>query len=117
MNVAADLRPTSLFPFDAWASIYDQQCNPMTALEERYLEALLPSFKDKHVLEAGCGAGRWLNKIASHAPASLVGIDASSVMLDHARIKLGNAAQLHLGDCSTPPTGGGSIDLLLSSFR
>jgi cytosine/adenosine deaminase-related metal-dependent hydrolase/ubiquinone/menaquinone biosynthesis C-methylase UbiE len=116
MSVTANSSPSPLTEFDIWASIYDEQNNPMFTLEERHLEALLPTLGGKCVFEAGCGTGRWLGKLAALGPASLSGIDASSAMLDHAKSKLDDTAQLHLGDCSSLPASDGSVDVLLSSF-
>jgi ubiquinone/menaquinone biosynthesis C-methylase UbiE len=46
--------------FDQWAAVYDTQINPLLALEERRLKHLLPSIPGAHILDAGCGTGRWL---------------------------------------------------------
>jgi cytosine/adenosine deaminase-related metal-dependent hydrolase/ubiquinone/menaquinone biosynthesis C-methylase UbiE len=116
MSAVTNSRVAPLQAFDIWASIYDEQNNPMFTLEERHLEALLPALRGKCVFEAGCGTGRWLGKLATRGPESLSGIDASSVMLDQARRKLDDTVQLHLGDCSSLPASDGSVDVLLSSF-
>jgi cytosine/adenosine deaminase-related metal-dependent hydrolase len=47
---------------------------------------------------------------------SLVGVDASSQMLQHAAGKLGNAATLRLGSCVALPVQNGAIDLAIASF-
>ena len=46
--------------FDLWAETYDEENNPLLMLEERTLEPFLPSLVGAHVLDAGCGTGRWL---------------------------------------------------------
>jgi cytosine/adenosine deaminase-related metal-dependent hydrolase/ubiquinone/menaquinone biosynthesis C-methylase UbiE len=103
-------------PFDQWASVYDQQQNPLLQLEQRYLQSILPSIKSLDVLDVGCGTGRWLQTLATQSPNSLTGIDSSPQMLRHAATKLGDSAILHLGDCIALPVPARSTDLLLASF-
>ena len=102
--------------FDLWAEVYDEQPNPLLALEERHLFSCLPSFPMRNVLDAGCGTGRWLGKLIEYSPALLIGIDRSSEMLSRARTKLGEHAQLHQGECTALPVADASVDFLLSSF-
>jgi cytosine/adenosine deaminase-related metal-dependent hydrolase/ubiquinone/menaquinone biosynthesis C-methylase UbiE len=102
--------------FDRWAEVYDEQPNPLTALEERILAGVLPPLRGRDVLDAGCGTGRWLNRIAEFEPRSLTGVDASAAMLKRAMMKLGTKAALHHGDCTRLPVGAGSCDLLFCSF-
>src|SRR5260370_1725200 len=63
--------------FDIWAQVYDEQPNPLLALELRFLGRMLPDVDGLDVLDAGCGTRRWLQLLASHRPASLVGVDIS----------------------------------------
>ena len=65
------------FGFDLWAEVYDDQPNPLIALEERVLSQLLPPLRGRDVLDAGCGTGRWLDRVAASEPRSLTGVDAS----------------------------------------
>ena len=102
--------------FDLWAEVYDEQPNPLLALEERHLLNCVPPLPMRNVLDAGCGTGRWLVKFAEFSPASLIGIDCSNEMLGRARAKLGEHVQLQQGECTALPVTDASIDLLLSSF-
>jgi ubiquinone/menaquinone biosynthesis C-methylase UbiE len=70
--------------FDRWAEVYDEQANPLTALEERILLGLLPPLQGRDVLDVGCGTGRWLNRVAISEPRSLTGVDPSAAMLERA---------------------------------
>jgi cytosine/adenosine deaminase-related metal-dependent hydrolase len=99
-----------------WSQVYDSQPNPMLALEERYLEALLPRVADRDVVDLGCGTGRWLVKLAAMSPRSLTGVDGSAEMLERATTKPGHAASLVLGDCENLPLPTESADLVLCSF-
>ncbi len=56
--------------FDTWAQVYDEQPNPLLSLEERFLRQMMPDLRDCHVLDAGCGTGRWLSLLSSHSPAN-----------------------------------------------
>jgi len=100
--------PTSYLPtvatYDAWASVYDTDGNILLAVDDMELETLLPSFftellnnrkneKYLRILDLGCGTGRNTMKILTYPwpediHVSIVGIDASSGMLDIARRKL-----------------------------
>ena len=102
--------------FAAWAKVYDTQPNPLIALEERYLAHLLPHTKDRHILDAGCGSGRWLSRFAKGGPASLHGLDSSREMMDVAiRKELGDAELIYAA-LPMIPLESGSKDLVLASF-
>ena len=102
--------------FAAWAKVYDTQPNPLLALEERYLGRLLPHTKDRHVLDVGCGSGRWLWRLIQGGPASLHGLDSSSEMMEvAARKELSDAELIHAA-LPLIPIGSGSKDLVLASF-
>lgn len=101
--------------FDAWASTYDLQPNPLLMLEERYLRRMLPDIAGRDVLDAGCGSGRWLDYVAGRSPRSLTGIDASEKMLQVAAHKT-TGAELVNGSCTRMPYSATSFDLILSSF-
>ncbi len=64
--------------FDNWAQVYDEQPNPLLSLEQRFLTRMLPDAAGLDVLDAGCGTGRWLQHLAVHHPASLIGVDSSA---------------------------------------
>jgi cytosine/adenosine deaminase-related metal-dependent hydrolase/ubiquinone/menaquinone biosynthesis C-methylase UbiE len=102
--------------FDIWAQVYDEQPNPLLALEQRFLNRLLPDISGLDVLDTGCGTGRWLQLLASHRPASLIGVDASPEMLQRASAKLGEKSALRLGSCTALPVQRATADLILSSF-
>ena len=108
--------PENAHAFAAWAKVYDTQANPLLALEERYLARLLPPTKDRHILDAGCGSGRWLCNLASGGPASLHGMDSSNEMMEiAARKQLANAELIHAA-LPVIPIASASKDLVLVSF-
>jgi cytosine/adenosine deaminase-related metal-dependent hydrolase/ubiquinone/menaquinone biosynthesis C-methylase UbiE len=102
--------------FAAWAKVYDAQPNPLLALEERYFARLLPHTKDRHVLDVGCGSGRWLSRFARVGPASLHGLDSSSEMMEiAARRELPDTKLIHAA-LPLIPIPSGSKDMALASF-
>ena len=102
--------------FDTWAQVYDEQPNPLLMLEQRFLSQMLPDINGLHVLDAGCGTGRWLQFLAPRGTASLIGVDSSTKMLHRAADKIGTACSLRLGTCAALPIPDGTIDLVVSSF-
>jgi cytosine/adenosine deaminase-related metal-dependent hydrolase/ubiquinone/menaquinone biosynthesis C-methylase UbiE len=102
--------------FDIWAQVDDKQPNPILELEQRFLKRMLPDVAGLDVLDAGCGAGRWLQFLASCRPASLVGVDSSPEMLQRASAKVGTASTLLLGSCVALPIQNATADLVLASF-
>jgi cytosine/adenosine deaminase-related metal-dependent hydrolase/ubiquinone/menaquinone biosynthesis C-methylase UbiE len=102
--------------FDTWAQVYDEQPNPLLMLEQRYLSQLLPDIGGLHVLDVGCGTGRWLQLLESRSAASLVGVDSSTKMLQRAADKVGASCSLRLGTCVALPVADNAIDIVVSSF-
>jgi cytosine/adenosine deaminase-related metal-dependent hydrolase/ubiquinone/menaquinone biosynthesis C-methylase UbiE len=102
--------------FDIWAQVYDEQPNPLLALEQRFLSQMFPDISGLDVLDIGCGTGRWLQLLASLRPASLVGVDTSPEMLQRASAKLGAKSTLHLGSCAALPVQNVTADIILASF-
>ena len=118
-DVLADEREHALSSAHAYALIaphYDEQLNPLLALEERIVAPLLPSVTRKCVLDVGCGTGRWLAKLAGQGPRELWGVDASPAMLRVAAAKLGNVAVLRVAQGTDLPIASGTIDVVICSF-
>jgi SAM-dependent methyltransferase len=99
-----------------WSRVYDAEPNPMLSLEERYLYPLLPPLAGRDIVDLGCGTGRWLVRLAAHSSRSMVGVDSSPEMLEHAERKLGGSATLLAGDAEHVPLPESSADIVLASF-
>src|ERR1043166_1372557 len=70
--------------YNKWGQSYDDQPNNlMLALDEELFSRLVPSsiIKGRHVIDIGCGTGRYWHKIISEGPSSLAGYDVSEEML------------------------------------
>jgi ubiquinone/menaquinone biosynthesis C-methylase UbiE len=98
-----------------WAGGYDHALNPLLALEERLLRAEIEGFTGKHVLDVGCGTGRWMTR-ARDAGAIATGIDLSRSFLAQAAGKPDLRGRLAAGDAAWLPFQDQRFDVVLCSF-
>lgn len=77
-------RPGVRAGYDRWADTYDATPNPVVALDRRHALAALAPRPGEWVLDAGCGTGAHLRRIAQ-ARGRPVGLDFSRGMLRVAR--------------------------------
>ena len=83
--------------YDRWAKVYDNDSNPLQAMDDLELETLLPKFLNiiapaqddgiLRIVDLGCGTGRNTFKLLSTPKARIVGLDASPKMLEIARTR------------------------------
>jgi cytosine/adenosine deaminase-related metal-dependent hydrolase/ubiquinone/menaquinone biosynthesis C-methylase UbiE len=118
VNTLSHFEPkaTNADAFAAWASVYDQQRNPLLALEDRILKCILPDFKGKTAVDIGCGTGRWLSHLAQGGVTSLYGLDNSPAMLEVAGRRCSTTTQLIQAELPLIPLDSNSTDLALASF-
>lgn len=102
--------------YQLWAPTYDQDPNPLLALEQRSLTSLLPAIAGKDVLDVGCGTGRWLEILLKSGARTAVGIDLSPAMLAQAGRKSLLQMRLVRGDCLKLPFQSARADLIICSF-
>jgi trans-aconitate 2-methyltransferase len=80
---------------------YDRLSTPMEAMGREVLERL-PLAGSETVIDAGCGSGRVTEALIARLPSGrVVGVDASASMIDAARERLGDHAELHVADLVT----------------
>jgi trans-aconitate 2-methyltransferase len=80
---------------------YDRLSTPMEAMGREVLERL-PLEGSETVIDAGCGSGRVTEALIARLPRGrVVGVDASASMIDAARERLGDRAELHVADLVT----------------
>jgi trans-aconitate 2-methyltransferase len=80
---------------------YDRLSSPMEAMGREVLERL-PLDGDETVIDAGCGSGRVTEALIARLPAGrVIGVDQSASMIDAARERLGDRAELHVADLAT----------------
>jgi malonyl-CoA O-methyltransferase len=75
--------------YNRWASIYDEEDNPLILLEEQHLWQISGEVNGLKVADIGCGTGRQSLRLAS-AGARVTALDFSQAMLDRARSKPGS---------------------------
>jgi ubiquinone/menaquinone biosynthesis C-methylase UbiE len=71
----------------------------------------LAASAEHQILDVGCGAGNILEQL----PGKRQGVDLSSYMVKRARERLGDKAQVSLGDAEQLPYADGSFDRVLAS--
>ena len=81
--------------YDTWASTYDEEKNPLIAVEENITLDLIGNVRNKRVLDIGCGTGRYCELLAKKG-GKVVGIDPSSKMLEYAKRKITSDCKFEL---------------------
>lgn len=113
-------KPLALDAYEELADAYSEQAatKPHNAyLERPAVQGLLPDVRGLRVLDAGCGPGINSSWLVEHG-AEVVAFDVSPRMLEHARRRLGDKAQLHLHNIEEPLgfLGDASVDLVLAAL-
>ena len=75
--------------YDRWSACYDEEDNPLIALEEPKVAELLGPVSGLRILDLGCGTGRHALRLAA-AGAQVTAVDFSEGMLARARSRSGN---------------------------
>jgi ubiquinone/menaquinone biosynthesis C-methylase UbiE len=116
--VSDDRKEQSRKYFDKDAASYDlSRMYAQNRFRYRYVveEALLHRFSN--YLDIGCGTGALLSLIAQHRDgARLYGLDLSEQMLKVAHDRLGQSAELVLGDSERLPFEDAKFDLITCTF-
>lgn len=88
--------------YDLWSAIYDQEDNPLVALESAEIARLLGDVRGLTVADIGCGTGRHALAVAAGG-ARVTAVDFSEGMLAKARAKPGaEAVRFVRHDLETP---------------
>jgi trans-aconitate 2-methyltransferase len=100
----------------SWDGVsYDRLSSPMERLGREVL-GRLDLRGDETVLDAGCGSGRITALIAERVPdGRVIGVDASASMIDAARERLGDDADLRVADLVGLDLGGDTVDVVFST--
>ena len=97
------------------ARYYDRVLEPLDAPLRPIAMRLHPVDASMTVLDVGCGTGTFLEFYAD-AGATCHGIDLSRAMLGEAARKLGDRADLRLGDATALPYDEGVFDLAIATL-
>src|SRR5262249_41475340 len=100
--------------YERWAAIYDDEDNPLIALEEDHLPSILGDVAGLAVADIGCGTGRHAVRLA-RAGARVTAVDFSEAMLQRARAKPGTEAVAFVCHdlAETLPLDAGTFDRVL----
>lgn len=97
--------------YDALAKSYERRWRRYLDISSAHTLAVLEPRDHERILDAGCGTGLLLRRIAARAPgAQLVGIDLSLAMLRQADRTV---SDLVLGDVGSLPFDDGSMDAVV----
>jgi ubiquinone/menaquinone biosynthesis C-methylase UbiE len=100
-------------PYRNYAGIYDRLFDSMNkGLKLVGIRMFRPS-KGMSILDVGCGTGSHL-ELYQRYKCNLYGLDLSPSMLELARERLGDTAQLDLGDATEMPYKDDKFDLVIS---
>lgn len=100
-------------PYRLTAKWYDKFFEPINkGLRLIGLRMFLPK-TGMNILDVGCGTGVYLDFYQRHK-CNLYGIDTSPAMLDLAKERLGDKAELHLGSAADMPYPDAFFDLVVS---
>lgn len=102
--------------YELWAPRYDLNPNPLVALEERTLAAVLVPLTGKNALDVATGTGRWLETFVEAGARRAIGIDLSFAMLEVAAAKLTLRGRLACADGLALPLPSTFADFLIVSF-
>jgi len=101
-------------PYKKIAKLYDALFEPLTSGLIALGMKMFPPRKGMAVLDVGCGTGIHL-ELYQKAGCNVSGIDQSPSMLQVARNRLGESANLYMGDASNMPYQDKEFDLIVMS--
>src|SRR3954467_10754527 len=94
---------------------YDRLSTPMEQLGREVMERL-ELRGDETIVDAGCGSGRLTQLLMEGVPDGRgLGVAASASMIDAGRERLGDAADLRVGDLVGLDLGGATVDIVFST--
>lgn len=102
-------------PYRTKAAFYDALVEPLQAGVRKVGLRLLPPDPQWEVLDVGCGTGTGLAHYLE-AGCAVHGVDVSPAMLDRARERLGEDADLRLTDGDALPFDDDAFDLVMASM-
>ena len=102
-------------PYRLKARFYDTFVEPFITSVRQIGLKMYPPVDGALILDIGCGTGTNLS-LYHEAGCKVYGIDSSPAMIKVARKKLGNRADLRLGDASQMPYPDGLFDLITAMF-
>src|SRR3954465_7098599 len=94
---------------------YDRLSTPMEEMGREVMDRC-ELHGDETVLDAGCGSGRLTETLIERVPdGRVIGVDVSASMIDAARKRLGDGADLRVADLVGLDLGGDTVDVVFST--
>ena len=100
--------------YDTKAGTYDDEPNPIIALEQQAVWRILDRVGPGRALDAACGTGRHARRLL-HQGNAVIAVDAAPAMLDQARAKV-PGADVRAGDLTSLPLDDDSVDLAVCAL-
>jgi malonyl-CoA O-methyltransferase len=101
--------------YDLWADSYGVDPNLFQRLEAEAMEAVLPTLRDRTVLDLGCGRGRLARVAAARGARRVTATDCSRAMLAAGRLELG-ALPVAVSDAVSLPFHSQVFDVVVSAL-
>ncbi|GMQ98514.1 MAG: hypothetical protein BMS9Abin17_1029 [Acidimicrobiia bacterium] len=102
-------------PYGRIAPWYDRFLEPLNAPVRAISMKMLQPSDGMMILDVGCGTGTGLERYLD-AGCEVFGIDASQAMLDQAHNRLGDRADLTLGNAADMPYDDNTFDVVVASM-
>ncbi len=102
-------------PYKDSTKFYDTLVGPATVVLRKIVLKMILLKKGMRILEVGCGTGLNL-KLYQEEGCEIYGIDLSPSMVNAASKKLGEQADIRVGDASQMPYQDNSFDLVVGMF-
>lgn len=103
--------------FNKYAQMLRSKDGLESALEWHELKTMLPDFKDKRVLDLGCGYGWHCYYAAEHDAKQVTGIDLSHEMIEVAKTKHSSPViSYHIQNIAEEDFPQNSVDIVISSL-
>ncbi len=105
--------------YKLWSSFYDDQPeNVVLFLEEKLFTEMISviNFKDKKILDIGCGTGRHWKELLNLDPAGITGVDSSGEMINKLLTKFPGSAVYVSDNNSLEPLKDSSFDIVISTL-
>ena len=102
-----------------WSAYYDDQPdNAVLFLEEKLFKEMISEikFKDKNILDIGCGTGRHWKELLNLDPAGLTGVDSSDEMLNKLLTKFPGSKVYVSDNNSLESLKDSSFDIVISTL-
>lgn len=98
-----------------WAHAYDEEINPLLALEGRIAGQFLDPVPFRRFIDVACGTGRWMRYLQANG-GNPFGSDVCEAMLRVAERKQGLRGRCVLAEATLLPFATGFADVTLCSF-